>query len=196
MIQNKYKNDRESKRNDLESFIRILSEFGEKINIYAIGGTAMVLAGHKPATKDIDFLTTKSYKEMRGALEKIGLKEMSSNKLCNKWIFSERRLDIFYSDSGQIMGFPLHSKWEANSKLIKEIGFVKIYILNWIDIISTKLARGEPRDIEDIISIIKNEKINFEKFEKHFLENSEISAGSFDKHKNNLKELKIQLKEN
>ncbi len=196
MAQNRYKNDRKSGKEDLNSFIRILSDFNEEIDIYAMGGTAMVLAGHKPATRDIDFLTTKPHGEMRELLGKIGLKEISSDKICNKWIFSERRLDIFYSDSDQIMGFPLHSEWETNSELIKEIGLVKIYILNWIDIISTKLARGEFRDIEDIISIIKNEKINFKKFEKHFLENSEISAGSFDKCKNNLEELKKQLGEN
>jgi hypothetical protein len=40
--------------------------------------------------------------------------------------------------------------------------------LNWYDIIITKIARSESRDIDDILIIIKKEKINFEKLKRRY----------------------------
>ena len=50
--------------------------------------------------------------------------------------------------------------WINLSEKIKDIGKVQLYILNWYDLIITKIARAEKRDIEDIITIIKSQKID------------------------------------
>ncbi|HLD54980.1 MAG TPA: DUF6036 family nucleotidyltransferase [Candidatus Nanoarchaeia archaeon] len=194
--ENKYKNILESGEKQLEILLNLLADTNQQIDIYAVGGTAMVLAGHKSSTRDIDFFTTNSYQEIKNLFEKIALKEIDSTKACNKWKFMDTRLDIFYSDNEQILGFPLHEKWKENSTHLRKIRKVNLYILNWTDIIATKLARGEERDFEDIIIIIEKENLNFEEFKKHFLEQSEIHAGSFQKGKDNLKYLEKELKRN
>ena len=40
-----------------------------------------------------------------------------------------------------ILGIDLPDDWKELSELVKEIGKVKLYILNWYDIIITKIAR-------------------------------------------------------
>ncbi|MBI4981156.1 hypothetical protein HZC30_06400 [Candidatus Woesearchaeota archaeon] len=45
---------------------------------------------------------------------------------------------------------------------------IKLFILNWYDIIITKIARSERRDIEDGIAIIKHEKLDFEKLKQRY----------------------------
>ena len=193
---NQYKNTEETPLEQLEIFLKLIADLNKEINIYAIGGTAMVLAGHKSATKDIDFFTTHSYEEIKSIFEIVGLKEKDSSKASNKWNFMDTRLDIFYSEYDQILGFPLHKSWKDNSTHLRKIGKVNLHILNWMDIISTKLQREEPRDFEDIIIIIEKEKINFTSFKKHFLEHAEIQSGSFKKGKLNLEFLEGELKKN
>jgi hypothetical protein len=59
--------------------------------------------------------------------------------------------------------------------LIQEIGKVKLYILNWYDIIITKIARSEPRDIEDCIAIIKSKKLKLKELKERYFEIAEVS---------------------
>ena len=59
------------------------------------------------------------------------------------------------------MGIPFPEDWKEKSEKIKEMGKIKLYILNWYDLIITKISRSEERDIEDIIEIIKSQKVDF-----------------------------------
>ena len=195
MEDDKYKNLNESDIEELDSFIRLVATLDRELELYAIGGTAMVLSGHKPATKDIDFLTTLKQSEIKGRFDLIELKEIDTCPMCNKWRFNEKRLDIFYTETGMIMGFPLTDNWKENSKLFRKAGKTKIFILNWEDIISTKLARGENRDFEDILKILENEDIDFEKFEFDFKERADVCAGNTTRCYENLEELKQRIKD-
>ena len=194
MKDNKYKNTGESKITELNSLINLLVSLNERIELYAMGGTAMVLAGQKPSTRDIDFMTTLKQKEVRELFNRAGLEETDNSQLCNKWDFNTRRLDIFYETEDMILGFPLSENWKEKSIEIEKKGKVKIFILNWEDIISTKLARGETRDFEDILKIINNEKIDFGRFEKEFKEKADVCAGNTMQCYENLKHLKRKIK--
>ena len=166
MYENKYKNVKQTGIADLDNFLNLLADLNESLELFAIGGTAMVLKNIKEATKDIDFLTIESQEKIRRLFKLAGLKEESENKLCNIWRLGDIRIDIFYE--GFIMGISFSNDWEKLSEKIKEIGKIKLYILNWYDIIITKISRSETRDIEDIIAIIKSQKIDFDFLKKRY----------------------------
>ena len=159
MYEDKYKNKNTTAIEDLDNLLNLLADLDEPIELFAIGGTAMVLKKIKEATKDIDFLTIEKYEKIKKLFRVAGLKEESPNKICNIWRLNDIRIDIFYD--GFIMGIPFPKDWIELSEKIKEIGKIKLYILNWYDIIITKISRAEKRDIEDAIAIIKSQNLNF-----------------------------------
>jgi hypothetical protein len=166
MYGNKYKNKGVTSIEDLDSFLNLLADLNELLELFAIGGTAMVLKKIKEATKDIDFLTIEKYGRIKKLFELAGLKEESPNKICNVWRLHDMRIDIFYD--GFIMGIPFPEDWIKLSEKIKEIGKVKLYILNWYDIVITKISRAETRDIEDVIAIIKSQDLDFDFLKKRY----------------------------
>lgn len=180
MYENNYKNQEAVSIKELESFLQILADFNEEIELFAIGGTAMTLKGIKESTKDIDFLTTNDYKKISSILRKAGLREESNFQICNIWYFNKTRIDFFYD--GYIIGTSLQDSWKENSELFRTIGKIKLFILNWYDLIITKLARSEKRDIDDILAIIKKENIDIKKLkERYFLtaKNSLIAEAEY-----------------
>ena len=173
MYEDNYKNTKSTGIAELDDFLNLIADLDEELELYALGGTAMVLKGIKESTKDIDFITTKDKQVLRNLLIQAGLKEKSSG-IPNIWNFEDIRLDFFYDDV-QIMGVPLTINWKEDSKLIKQIGKIKLFRLNWLDIIITKIARAENRDYEDMITIIRKENINFESLKKRYYEIAETS---------------------
>jgi len=151
---------------DLETFLQLIADLGKAIEFFALGGTAMVLKNIKESTKDIDFMTTLRYEELKGMFELAGLREESSSRACNIWYLNDIRIDIFYG--AFIMGVDLPNDWKALSEHVRDIGKLKLYILDWYDIIITKIARSEQRDIEDIIAIIRTQKVDFSKLKKRY----------------------------
>jgi len=173
MYENKFKNVRLTGITELNDFLNLIADLNEPLELFAIGGTAMVLKNIKESTKDIDFLTAESYSRIKKLFGLAGLREERSDKICNIWRLNDIRIDIFYD--GFIMGIPFPADWKEKSEKIKEIGKVKLYILNWYDLIITKISRSEKRDIEDIILIIKSQKLNFELLKKRYYSIAETS---------------------
>ncbi len=173
MHENKFKNITPNSSTDLDNFIQLLADLNEEIELFALGGTAMVLKSIKEATKDIDFITTTNYKTIKRLFTIAGLKEQEPSQLCNIWYLGNIRIDIFYHEF--ILGYPLPPDWKKLSEHIKTIGKIKIFILNWFDLIITKIARSEKRDIEDIIAIIKSQKIDFQKLKKRYYQYAETA---------------------
>ena len=173
MYENKYKNITLTNIEDLDSLLNLLADLNEPIELFAIGGTAMVLKKIKESTKDIDFLTSEKYEKIKKLFNLAGLKEESSDKICNIWRLNDIRVDVFYD--GFIMGINFPDDWKKLSEKIKEIGKVKLSIFNWYDLIITKISRAEKRDIEDIIAIIKSQNIDFEFLKKRYYSIAETS---------------------
>jgi len=173
MYENKYKNPAYTKLEDLDNFLGVLADLNEPLELFAIGGTAMVLKRIKESTKDIDFLTSEPYERIKSLFELAGLKEESSGKACNTWRLKDLRIDIFYDSF--ILGINFPEDWKRLSEKIKEIGGVKLFILNWYDLIITKIARAEKRDIEDIISIIKSQNLDFDFLKERYYSIAETS---------------------
>ncbi len=160
MYENSYKDITLTYRPDLDLFLQLLADLDTDIELFALGGTAMILANIKESTKDIDFLTTMDYNEFHRLLQLAGLNEKNTSQLCNTWLLNNQiRIDFFYN--AFILGYNLPDDWKILSTYLKSIGKIKLYILNWYDITITKLARSEQRDIFDILFILKTQKIDF-----------------------------------
>ncbi len=173
MYENDYKNPKDTNLKDLENFLQLIADLDTEIEFFAIGGTAMVLKNIKESTKDIDFMTTLDYDTISKLFKLAGLKEKSNSKLCNIWYLGNIRIDIFYDEF--ILGIALPDNWKELSEHLRHIGKLQLYILNWYDIIITKIARSEPRDFEDIIEIIKTQKIDFNTLKKRYYGLADIS---------------------
>lgn len=173
MYENKFKNNNETVAGDLENFLQLIADLDEELELFAIGGTAMVLKNIKEATKDIDFLTTADYSKIKKLFTQAGLIEKEPSQLCNMWYLGTTRMDLFYNEF--ILGFSLPRDWRNLSEQIRTIGKLKLYILNWYDIIITKIARSEKRDVDDSIAIIISQKLNFQKLKQRYYEHAEIS---------------------
>ena len=188
MYENNYKNPHIAKIEDLDNFLNLMADLNEPLELFAIGGTAMVLKKIKESTKDIDFLTTASYEKIKNLFRLAGLKEESSSKICNIWRLEKTRIDIFYD--GFIMGIPFPEDWKEKSEKIKEIGKINLYILNWYDLIITKISRSEKRDIEDSIKIIESQGLDFDLLKKRYysLAETALIADYDDKFKHLKKE--------
>ncbi len=174
MYENKYKNIIKTSMKDLDLFLQLLADLDTEIELFAIGGTAMILKNIKEATKDIDFMTTSKYEEIKKLFNLAGLKEKSKSQICNIWYLNETiRIDIFYGSF--IMGTQFPDDWKSLSEHIKNIGKIELYILNWYDIIITKIDRSEQRDIIDILDIIKKEKIDLDFLKKRYYKIAPVS---------------------
>src|SRR3989344_5091218 len=166
MYENTYKNEGLTASRELEQFLNLLADLDEELELFALGGTAMVLKDIKESTKDIDFLTTESSSKIKKLFVLAGLKEQNSDKICNIWRLDGLRIDIFYD--GFIFGIPFPEDWKALSEKLRDIGKIKLSVLNWYDLIITKVARSEKRDIEDIIAILESQKIDLEMLKKRY----------------------------
>ncbi len=181
MYEDKYKNVKKTNLKDLDEFLNLIADLDEPLELYAIGGTAMVLKNIKESTNEIDFLTDENYNRINKLFKRAGLKEESPDKICSIWRLENIRIDIFYG--GFIMGIPFPSDWKEKSEKLREIGKIKLYILNWYDLAITKISRSEKRDIDDIIKIIKSQKLDFEFLRKRYFSIAETALISDYKYK-------------
>ena len=165
MYDNTYKNQAETGSEELEALLQLLADLDRPITLYAIGGTAMVLQRIKEATKDIDFLTTLDPKQISELFSLAGLIEKSKGHP-NIWYLDDIRIDVFYGN--MIMGVELSDDWKEQSIPVRSIGKVRLSILDWYDIIITKIARAEDRDYEDCRKIIETQNVDIRRLKEKY----------------------------
>lgn len=172
-------NKQEINAERLFELLESISKFIEKkINMYALGGTALTILGIKNSTLDIDINidSEKEYKYICNIFEKIGFEKKGEIR----WFTQEGlAFDLFHSS--YIIGTDLLPDCLKNSKYIRSFGNIKLYTLSLEDIIISKLARGDPRDFDDIKSIIN--KIDIKKLIQRYKKTMESSAVSHYKQK-------------
>jgi len=135
--------------------------------------------GIKNSTIDIDINIESEieYKYICKIFEQIGFEKKGELR----WFTQEGlAFDLFHSSN--ILGTDLLSDCLENSKYIKSFGNIKLYTLSLYDIIISKLARGDPRDFDDIKNILEN-KIDTQKLVKRYKETMENSVVSNYKQK-------------
>ncbi len=147
-----------------------------KIHLIACGGTALTLLGYKESTKDVDFLVPKveEYKRLVQFLAQAGYSRGSGygwKRPDESIIFDLYPGNRVYST--ELLTSPL--KKDGNKKIQE---WKKIYLgaLNPVDLIISKMFRGTDVDIEDSLTLFKNEKVNLVVLEKRYKETAKYDV--------------------
>jgi len=164
----------------LFELLESISKFAEReINMYALGGTALTILSIKDSTLDIDINigSEKEYIYICRIFEQIGFEK----KGMFRWFTQEGlAFDLFHSFN--ILGTELLPDCMEKSRYIKLFGKIKLYTLSLEDIIISKLARGDPRDFDDIKSILEK-RIDIKKLVQRYKKTMESSVVSNYKQK-------------
>lgn len=149
----------------------------KKIHLIACGGTALTLSEIKTTTKDVDLIVPEEdeYEYLIKILEDLGYKPVTG------WGWQRGDMFIFDLFKGkrvhttELIESPLK---EGNNILIKEFSYIYLGILNYYDIIITKLFRGAGVDIEDCVALVraKKDQIDIGVFKERFLETSSFDV--------------------
>ncbi len=172
-----------------ESLLTIISGWNaflkKEIHLIACGGTALTLLGVKPSTKDVDFIVPveKEHDYLIEVLQKVGygLKTGSGWSKDNIYIFDLYKGNKVHTT--ELLKSPLE---EGNNILLKEFSHIYVGILNYYDIITSKLFRGTGADFDDCLLLVKakKEEINIERLKKHFLETASYDTSEEKVRKN------------
>ena len=157
---------------DQEALFKLIAEnIDNDITCIAIGGTAMMFAGYKPVTKDIDlvFQSVNDRLLFISAIKKFGYKERSiigvydDSKVNSKskplmFTRGDERFDLFVID---IFGFKLEFNQNKITQRHDFIGTNEliIYILSREYLILLKAITNREKDFEDIETIIEKTPI-------------------------------------
>jgi len=155
---------------DQEELFKLIAEYlAEDVTCLAIGGTAMMFAGYKNATKDIDlvFESENQRQIFIDAIKKLGYKEKALFGIYDEKrrvhknkpkMFSrgEERFDLFLKD---VFGFKL----DINTAFTQRHDFLGkkeliVKILSKEHLLLLKAITGREKDAEDIETIIEIEK--------------------------------------
>ena len=165
---------KETNATELFTLLESISAFvEEKVQMYALGGTALTILGIKPSTLDIDINidSPKQYNYICTIFERIGFKRIGTIR----WLTQEGlAFDLFYGSN--ILGTALMPDCLKLSKFIKSFGNIGLYTLSPYDIIISKLARGDERDFNDIRNIMEKENINIQKLVERYQKTMEVSV--------------------
>jgi len=140
-----------------------------KIHLIACGGTALTLLGVKASTKDIDLILPEvdEYEYLIKILKQLGYKTASG------WGWSREDgfiFDLFRGKSVHTTELVESPLAEGNNILVKEFDRIYLGILNYYDIIISKLFRSTAVDIEDCLLLVKSKQneIDLKLFEDRF----------------------------
>jgi hypothetical protein len=128
-----------------------------RVHLIACGGTAMTLLGVKESTKDIDLMVPKAneYTYLIKTLQQLGYKSASG------WGWSRGDgfiFDLFRGNSVHTTELVASPLVDENHTLIKEFSHIYLGVLNYYDIIISKLFRGTEIDNEDCLVLVKNKR--------------------------------------
>ncbi|MBU4488439.1 MAG: hypothetical protein KKI13_05175 [Candidatus Omnitrophica bacterium] len=174
--------DREALLNRLAAWDGFLKR---RVHLIACGGTALTLLGLKVSTKDVDLLIPNidEYEYLTGILKQLGYKPASGAgwKTDQRFIF-----DLFKGKAvhtTELLESPLD---KGNNIPVKEFSRIYLGILNYYDIIISKLFRATTVDIDDCLLLIKSRRkeLDFKRLEKRFRETAafDVSEERVNKH--------------
>jgi hypothetical protein len=156
-----------------------------KICLIACGGTALTLLEVKDSTKDIDLIVPEEneYDYLLGNLKQLGYKPVTGVG----WARDEGFVfDLFRGSkvhTTQLLESPLE---KGNNILVKEFSHIYLGVLNYYDIIISKLFRAASMDIEDCLLLIKSKQkeIDLNKLTSRFKETASFDISEEKVNKN------------
>jgi hypothetical protein len=189
----KYRIDKEGLLDRISAWDAFLKR---KVHLIACGGTALTLLNVKPSTKDIDLMVPNldEYEYLVSILKQLGYKSASGWgwERGDGFIF-----DLFRGKSihtTELLESPLE---KGNHFLVKEFDRIYLGVLNYYDIIISKLFRATAIDMDDCLSLFRDKKKNmdFKQLERRFKETASFDVSEDKVNKNFKHFLKILEKE-
>jgi hypothetical protein len=124
----------------------------KKVILIACGGTALTLLGVKVSTKDIDLIVPNEdeYKYLIGTLKDMGYEQASG--------YGWTRNDGFIFDiycGRRVHTTELLDSPADNNIRVKEFSRIYLGVLNYPDILISKLFRGTSVDFEDCLALVR-----------------------------------------
>ena len=144
-----------------DGLLDVLSDWNtfmkKKVHMVARGGTALTLLDIKPSTKDIDLIVPYEHEHdyLVSALKDLGYKSASG------WGFSRDNgfiFDLFRGNRVHTTELVEPVLDKGNHMLVKEYSYIYLGVLNFYDIIISKLFRATSVDTEDCLMLIKAKK--------------------------------------
>lgn len=157
----------------------------KKIHLIACGGTALTLLGIKDSTKDMDFIVPieSEYDYLIKVLQDLGYKPVTGAG----WSRGDNRIfDLFRGEKVHTTNLLESSLEEGNHLLLKEFSYLYLGVLNYYDIIISKLFRATGVDVDDCLALVKARKdqIDINLLKKRFLETSSYDVSGEKVNKN------------
>lgn len=168
----------------------------KRIRLIACGGTALTLLDLKPSTKDIDLIIpeTGEHRYLVRILGELGYHSASGSGWARDdgFIF-----DLFPGKrvhTTELIDSPLD---EGNNILIKEFSYIYLGVLNYYDIIISKLFRSSSADIEDcaVLAKAKRGEIDMDRLIGRFRETASYDVSEERANRNLEQFLKLLKKE-
>ena len=188
-----------------KTLVRISKGLSKQITAYAIGGTAMMLLGLKDSTQDIDLVFTEEEdrEAFKRAVNSLGYKDMNPEEVYGKGDASpemvrlpDSRIDLFLNE---VINFTFSKNMRARAKEMHQFDknlFLKVADVH--DLIVMKCATNRLKDEEDIVTIMKNSRIDWKilvQEAKHQLslgkEQAVLSLGTLLERLKNKKEIDV-----
>jgi hypothetical protein len=177
-----YRIDKQGLLNTLSGWDGFLKK---KIHLIACGGTAMTLLGVKASTKDIDLIVPRAdeYEHLVNVLKQLGYKQATGSGWSRNdgFIF-----DLFKGKcvhTTELLESPLE---EGKHMLLNEFNHIYLGVLNYYDIMISKLFRGTPVDHEDCLALLKKagNAIDFQQLEARFKQTASYDVSENKVNKN------------
>ncbi len=150
-------------------FIAIGKKLNRRINVYAVGGTAMMFLGLKEVTKDIDlvFENQKDREYFKETLKSLGYEYMDAAIVYggkeNKpemLTLGDERFDLFVKE---VVDFIFSENMQKRAKQIHQFGDnFMLKIADPQDIFLMKCATDRLKDLDDARSIVTGTKLNWD----------------------------------
>ena len=156
-----------------------------KVRIIACGGTAMTLINIKASTKDIDLLIPepKEYKYLVNTIIDLGYEK----KTGTGWQKDRGYIFDLYVGKTIFTTELLESPLKAGNYIpFKNFSSIHLSVLNYYDLIITKLFRYSPIDIDDCLFLIREKagEIDIGKLKSRFYETSSYDISDEKNRKN------------
>lgn len=167
-----------------EKLEELLTSLGKQVppasRLFLLGGSALTLLGSTRPSLDIDFFGD----------------NIQPNELHRKILEKAKELKLQVEAVPLDKFIPLPDGNEERSIYIGQFSNLEIYVVDPYSIALSKVDRGLFTDFDDIVFLINNGYISFEKLE-NIVQNSVSQARKFDLHPDilaHLQELKSRLK--
>ena len=164
-------------RIDKNTLLNILSiwdgHLRKKVHLIACGGTVLTLLNIKESTKDVDFIVPEEheYRYLIKILKDLGYENITGAG----WRAEKGFIFDLYPGKKIFMTELLESPLKkGNNSLFKEFAHIYVGILNYYDLIISKLFRYASVDADDCMRLFKakNKEIDMEKLKARFYETS------------------------